>query len=181
MSIRNLVQSVARAIPAVPASRRLLAAALFPAFALGGCVVMPGPDGQPWVVLGGPMSPQQPTPGSPPPPSSSGPTTQGSRAMPTALNVRLYPANDLATQSGVLSGTVTNMMTGTGRFQFEYQGELLAGEATRVSSDERRGVASAYGPRGTYASCDYQMNTPTQGAGTCVFSTGAKYQVHIGR
>ena len=176
MSIRKFAQSVLRHV----ISRRLAVAHLLPALALGGCTVMPGPDGQQWVVLGGPVAPQQPTPGSPPPPMSGTPSPAG-RAVPTALNVRLYPANDLATQSGVLSGTVTNMMTGTGRFQFEYQGELLAGEATRVSGDERRGVASAFGPRGTYASCDYQMNTPVQGAGTCTFSTGAKYQVHIGR
>lgn len=181
MSIRNFVQSVVRTTSASPVSKRLLAAALFPALALGGCVVMPGPDGQPWVVLGGPIVPQQPTAGSPPPPASSVPAPRGGQAMPTALNVRLYPANDLATQSGVLHGTVTNMMTGTGRFQFEYQGELLAGEATRVSGEERRGVASAFGPRGTYANCDYQMNTPVQGAGNCLFSTGARYSVHIGR
>ena len=171
MSIRNFMQSALR-------SKQLLVTALFPAFALGGCVVMPGPDGQPWVVLGGPIVPQQPTAGSPPAPMAS---TGAPRGIPTALNVRLYPANDLATQSGVLTGTVTNMMTGTGRFQFEYQGELLNGEATRVSGDERRGVASAFGPRGTYANCDYQMNTPVQGAGNCTFSTGAKYSVHIGR
>ena len=171
MSIRNFVQSALR-------SKGPLVAALFPAFALGGCTVMPGPDGQQWVVLGGPIVPQQPVAGSPPPPMSG---TGAPRGMPTALNVRLYPANDLATPSGVLTGTVTNMMTGTGRFQFEYQGELLAGEATRVSGDERRGVASAFGPRGTYANCDYQMNTPVQGAGNCMFSTGAKYTVHIGR
>jgi hypothetical protein len=181
MSIRNLVQSAVRTTTAVRASRRLLAAALFPAFVLGGCVVIPGPDGQPWVVLGGPINPQQPTAGTPPAPIASGPAVHGSQAMPTALNVRLYPANDIATQSGVLNGTVTNMMTGRGRFQFEYQGELLAGEATRVSGEERRGVASAFGPRGTYANCDYQMNTPVQGAGNCTFSTGAKYSVHIGR
>ena len=58
--------------------------------------------------------------------------------------------------------------------------ELLSGEATRVSGDERRGVANAYGPRGTYASCEYQMHTALQGAGACTFSNGAKYQVHIG-
>ena len=178
MSIRNLVQSVVRITTAIPVAKCVIAAALFPVFALGGCAVIPGPDGQPWVVMGGPMTPQQPVSGTPPAPSSGSPA---GRAMPTALNVRLYPANDIATQSGVLNGTVTNMMTGTGRFQFEYQGELLAGEATRVSGDERRGVASAYGPRGTYANCDYQMNTPVRGAGNCMFSTGAKYTVHIGR
>jgi hypothetical protein len=94
--------------------------------------------------------------------------------------VRLYPANDIANQTGMLTGSVTNMMTGKGRFQFQYQGELLAGEATRVSGEERKGIASAYGPSGTYASCEYQMNSPVQGAGTCMFSNGAKYQVHIG-
>ena len=55
-----------------------------------------------------------------------------------------------------------------------------AGEATRVSGEERKGVASAYGQRGAFANCEYQMNTPSQGAGTCTFSNGAKYQVHIG-
>jgi hypothetical protein len=29
-------------------------------------------------------------------------------------------------------------------------------------------------------SCEYQMNSPRQGAGTCVFSNGAQYKVHIG-
>jgi hypothetical protein len=91
-----------------------------------------------------------------------------------------YPANDFATQSGVLTGTVTNMMSGKGRFQFDYRGELLSGEATRVAGEERRGVANAYGPRGTYCSCEYQMSSPIQGAGSCSFSDGAKYQVHIG-
>lgn len=59
--------------------------------------------------------------------------------MPAVLNVRAYPANDSAAQTGVLTGTVTNMMTGKGRFQFNIQGEVLTGEATRVSGDERRG------------------------------------------
>ena len=88
--------------------------------------------------------------------------------------------NDVATQTGVVSGTVTNMMTGKGKFLVEYQGELLSGEATRISGEERKGVASAYSPKGMYMSCEYQMNTPYQGAGTCTFSTGAKYQLHIG-
>jgi hypothetical protein len=100
--------------------------------------------------------------------------------MPAVLNVKLYPANDLANQTGVLTGQVTNMMTGKGRFTFNYQGETLVGEATRVANDERRGVASAYGQRGTFARCEYQMSSPRMGAGTCSFSNGAEYQVHIG-
>jgi hypothetical protein len=99
---------------------------------------------------------------------------------PTALDVKLYPMNDLANQTGVLTGKVTNLMNGKGRFSFNYQGETLVGEATRVANDERRGVASAYGQRGMFARCDYQMSAPHLGAGTCTFSNGAQYQVHVG-
>ena len=101
-------------------------------------------------------------------------------APAAALAARLYPQNDVATRVGMVSGTVTNMMNGKGRFQLDYRGELLAGEATRVSGDQRKGVASAYGPSGTYMSCEYQMSSPVRGAGTCLFSDGARYQVHIG-
>lgn len=65
-------------------------------------------------------------------------------------------------------------------FQFNIQGEVLTGEATRVSGDERRGIASAFGNRGTSVRCEYQMNTPLQGAGTCILSNGAQYTIHIG-
>ncbi|MBL8393193.1 MAG: hypothetical protein JNK99_00380 [Candidatus Accumulibacter sp.] len=99
---------------------------------------------------------------------------------PATLSVRLYPANDRATQTGIISGSVTNMMTGKGRFVVNYLGEVLNGEATRVSNDDKRGVASAFSPGGMYMSCEYQMNTPYQGAGTCSFANGSKYQMHIG-
>jgi hypothetical protein len=133
--------------------------------ALSGCYVVPGPDGQLWHVIPGQAAPGSVPAGAP---------------MPVALNVRLYPSNDTATRTGVLTGTVVNMMTGRGRFQLNYNGETLTGEATRVDGDARRGVASAYGPSGAYMSCEYQMSTPRQGAGTCTLSNGAKYQVHIG-
>jgi hypothetical protein len=29
-------------------------------------------------------------------------------------------------------------------------------------------------------SCEYQMHSPAGGAGTCNFSNGARYKVHIG-
>ena len=108
------------------------------------------------------------------------PQGEASGPAPTALNVKLYPINNLANQTGVLVGQVTNMMTGKGRFTFSYQGETLIGEATRVANDKRRGIASAYGPSGTFARCEYQMSSPTMGAGTCTFSNNAMYQVHIG-
>ncbi|WP_300453918.1 hypothetical protein [Accumulibacter sp.] len=114
-----------------------------------------------------------PPPGTPIPPAAGG--------SPSAtLSVRLYPANEQATQTGVVSGTVTNLMTGKGRFVLNYLGEVLSGEATRVSNEDKRGVASAFGSGGMYMSCEYLMNTPFQGAGTCSFANGANYRMHIG-
>jgi hypothetical protein len=139
--------------------------------ALSACVAVPvGPEGHLYVY------PPGVPPGAIPP---GGPDARAPQ-YPVALSARLYPANETATQTGIVTGTVTNMMTGKGRFQMDYKGELLSGEATRVSGDERRGVASAYGAQGTYMSCEYRMNTPYQGAGTCTMSTGAQYQVHLG-
>ena len=144
-------------------AKTLLASAAIAA--LSGCYVVPGPDGQLWHVIPGQAAPGAAPMGAP---------------MPVSLNVRLYPSNDTATRTGVLTGTVVNMMTGKGRFQLNYNGETLTGEATRVDGDARRGVASAYGPSGIYMSCEYQMSNPRQGAGTCTLSNGAKYQAHIG-
>ncbi len=172
MNTRNWLMSSKTRVPLV---------FTLPALLLSGCYVMPlgnSADGTPQYAYATlPVVPAhrgpQGTNGLPPPVISTGP-------MSASLNVRLYPANDLANQTGVLTGQVTNMMSGKGRFQFNYMGETLAGEATRVANDERRGVASAFGGRGTFAKCEYQMSTPYQGAGTCTFSNGAQYQVHIG-
>jgi len=101
-------------------------------------------------------------------------------AGPVTIAARLYPANDLANQTGMISGAVTNLRTGKGRFQLYYQGETLVGEATRYGADDKHGVASAFGNGGTSMQCEYQMNTPVQGAGTCTFSNGARYKLHLG-
>lgn len=155
---------------------QLAIGAALPAFLLSGCYVMPvGRDasGNPhWVYSTTPVVPVQAT--------SNGPVIVPGGPMATALNIKLYPVNDLANQTGVLTGQVTNLMTGKGRFTFNYQGETLVGEATRVANDDRRGIASAYGPRGMFARCEYQMSSPVMGAGTCTFSNNAMYQVHIG-
>jgi hypothetical protein len=147
------------------------------AAALAGCYIVPvrAPDGTvvydhyPLPPVGAPMPMPMPAPG----PAATG-------QMPAVLTARLYPSNDQAAQTGVVSGTVTNMMTGKGRFQVNYLGEVLTGEATRVSNEDKRGVASAYSPKGTYMSCDYQMTTPYQGTGDCRFSNGATYTLHLG-
>jgi hypothetical protein len=142
---------------------------------LAGCYVVPVDQAGNYAIYI-PTHPAPPFPGAP-----SAPAAQpGQPAMPKVLHARLYPENDIATQTGMVAGTVTNMMTGKGRFQLQYAGELLTGEATRVSGDDRKGIASAWGPSGTFMSCEYQMHTPLQGAGTCNFSNGARYKVHIG-
>lgn len=156
-------------------SPRIIAAMGLAAGLLAGCYVVPvNPDGSiATVPVAGAIVTLPPHP-------APGETAATRPAFPATLPVRLYPANDLANQTGVLTGSVTNYMNGKGRFSFIYQGETLVGEATRVANDERRGLASAHGPRGTFARCEYQMNAPNMGAGTCAFSNGAQYQVHIG-
>jgi len=169
-------------------SKRILAALALPTVTLAGCYIIPvAPDGSPMypaMAVGVPASALVlPAPAAPPSHAHAyAPAPPAVAAAPSSavLTARLYPANEVAAQDGMISGTVTNMMTGKGRFQMEYRGELLTGEATRVHGDERRGVASAYGGRGTFMSCDYQMTTPYQGTGTCTISNGAKYSVHLG-
>lgn len=145
---------------------------------LAGCVAVPaGPSGQYVYYPLGPALP--PGPGA----DERGAIMASPSAlarMPVVLQARLYPSNDMAAQTGVVGGTVTNMMNGKGRFQLQYGGETLVGEATSVDGNARRGVASAYGTNGGFMSCEYQLNTPRQGAGNCTFSNGAQYKLHIG-
>jgi hypothetical protein len=153
---------------------RTILAAAAAALALPGCVIVPQGTG---AMPAGIYIPSDL-------PAAMGrtaaPPAGAQAAAPVSLSARLYPANETATEVGMLSGSVTNMMNGKGRLQLQYRGELLAGEATRVSGDERKGIASAYGPSGSFMSCEYQMSSPVRGAGTCSFSDGARYQVHIG-
>jgi hypothetical protein len=174
MARRHRLQEVKES--AMSALRTHLTLLAFAAL-LSGCYIVPvrGPDGsvvyEPYALppAGTPMT--LPAPG-------TGPAAAGQ--MPAVLTARLYPSNEQAAQTGMVTGTVTNMMTGKGRFQVNYMGEVLSGEATRVSNEDRRGVANAFSPRGTYMSCDYQMTTPYQGTGDCRFSNGATYTMHLG-
>jgi len=146
----------------------------FAALSLSGCYIVPvGSEDLAKIHL---LMQQQ---ANQPPAASAAPVAPQATA-PTSLQARLYPTNEIATENGMLSGTVTNMMNGKGRLQVTYRGELLTGEATRVANDERKGVASAWGPNGSFMTCEYQMSSPARGAGTCNFSDGARYQVHVG-
>jgi hypothetical protein len=161
--------------------KRVSVAGSIAAVALSGCMVVPvAPDGSPIyptmaAVPATTVPYRAPTYAAPPAyvPAPSAP-------VPNVLQARLYPSNEIASRTGMLSGTVTNMMTGKGQFQLDVAGELLSGEATRVPGNDRAGVASAYGAHGTYMNCEYKMTTPYQGTGTCRISTGALYQVHLG-
>jgi hypothetical protein len=156
---------------------RIAAALCTCALALSACYVVPVADSTGEVRYGAYPLPPAGAPLVVAPPAS--PVPPGA-AHPVVLNVRLYPDNEIATRSGVVTGTVANMMNGKGRFQLQYGNEILTGEATRVSNDEGKGIASAYGSSGAYMSCEYQMNSPRQGTGTCTFSNGARYTAHIG-
>jgi hypothetical protein len=136
------------------------------AAALTGCVVVPlNADGTPAYPVGHPPAAVAVAP----PPTS------------LTLPVRLYPTNEAAAATGMLSGTVTSMLNGKGTFTLNVGGETMSGEATRSGgANGRNGVASAYGARGSYANCRYEMNNNSQGSGRCTFSNGAEYQLHIG-
>lgn len=160
----------------VRTAKRVIGAGTFAALALSGCMVVPvTPDGSPIYPAVAAVPYRAPTYATVPPV-----VTVQSAPVPSVLQARLYPSNEIASRTGMLSGTVTNLMTGKGQFQLDMAGELLSGEATRVPGNERSGVASAYGSRGTYMNCEYRMTTPYQGTGSCRVSTGALYQVHLG-
>src|SRR5512135_3216187 len=100
--------------------RLVLASVALLATPFSGCYVVPvrAPDG---TVLYDyyPMPP----PGSPMPAAPGvAPAAGPAGAMPAVLSARLYPVNELATQTGVITGAVTNLMTGKGRFTVNYQG-----------------------------------------------------------
>ncbi len=119
---------------------------------------------------------------------------------PTLLQGRLYPVNDTANQAGVLTAQVNDNHGGRGSISLNYKGHTLQGEATRVDTGYasfgrvheevfgasrreftgRRGVANAHGGGGLGARCEYVITGPTMGTGACVFSDGAKYQLHFG-
>jgi hypothetical protein len=120
--------------------------------------------------------------------------------QPSVLTARLYPVNAQANQGGMLSAVVVDSHSGRGTITLGYRGETLQGEATRVDGSYaafghvhnevlgpapraysgQRGIANAYGGRGVSAQCEYVLTAPAQGTGVCLFSDGAKYQIHFG-
>ena len=100
---------------------------------------------------------------------------------PIVLAARLYPANEIAARFGIIAGSVTSAQDGRGVFSIPYNGDNLSGEATRTTAGSvPTGVANASGPRGAFVRCNYRMNNATQGTGECLFSDGARFQLHVG-
>lgn len=117
------------------------------------------------------------------------------------LQARLYPLNDVAHAAGFGLASITDHHSGRGSISLNYRGHWLQGEATRVGANHpgfgrihsqvlggevrdmngRRGIANAHGPAGLGAQCEYQITAPGQGVGVCLFSDGAKYQMHFGQ
>lgn len=119
---------------------------------------------------------------------------------PMVLTARLYPLNDQANRAGLLTAVVVDQHGGRGSFSISYGGDTLQGEATRVDNGYaafgrvhaevlgaspraftgQRGIANGFGGRGVNAQCEYLITGPGIGTGACLFSDGAKYQMHFG-
>jgi hypothetical protein len=166
------------------------AAAIAISSALTGCYVVPIDTRYP------------PTPGQPVVINSSGATPVAMAApapVPTVLQARLYPLNESAGKMGALSATVSDGTNGHATFSLTQGGEVLLGEASRIKPGDpafgkiywqvygdgrmptgQRGIASAASSQGTYVNCEYVLADAHRGTGACLFSNGAKYQLHFG-
>ncbi len=177
-------------------SRRSLAAlAAITTAALGACVVVPidPRTGQPYPLPPATAhnGPTQVTVVQPPP---SAPPQQ------LVLTARLYPLNAQASSVGMLTAVVVDQRGGRGSFTVSYAGDTLQGEATRVDEgyaafgrvhndvlgptrrnfSGQRGIANGFGGKGVSTQCEYIITGPGIGTGACLFSDGAKYQMHFG-
>lgn len=164
-------------------SRTVLAVAVLAATTLSGCYVVP-------------IDPRVPSPVYEPGVSPAG---FSPAPLPVMLQARLYPLNETAGKMGPLSATVMDSANGRATFSLSHAGEMLQGEATRVAESYpgfggvhrevygqgnmpkgQRGIASAASPRGIFVNCEYALSAPNRGTGACLFSNGAKYQLHFG-
>lgn len=167
------------------------------ALALTACVAVPVDlrTGQPLVwppATGNAAPPREAVPIAPP--------VALAPAAPVVYTARLYPINEVANRAGMLTAVVTDGHGGRGMFSLSYLGEAMQGEASRVEANHpgfgrihrevlgvpgvqmqgRRGIANAFGARGVNAQCEYVLSGPSQGTGACLFSDGARYQLHFG-
>jgi len=182
----NLSLALRRVSPSLAAACALAGATLT------GCYVLPIDP-----RTGGPMLPTPSTRSADAPYPM--PVTVAAASQNAVLQARLYPLNEHANRTGMLAAQVSDNQGGRGTFTLNYNGQPLQGEATRVDAgfagfgrihDEvlgrttrsyagRRGIANAYGAQGINAQCEYLITGPAMGTGVCLFSDGAKYQMHF--
>lgn len=173
-----------------------VAAAASAVLSLAACVMVPvdartglpvtWPQGQTAAAQGQPAPIAPPAPANPP--------------APVVYTARLYPVNDIANRAGMLTAVITDGHGGRGTFSLNYLGDSMQGEASRVEPNYPgfgrihrdvlgvpnvqlqgpRGIANASGPRAISAQCEYVLSGPSKGTGACVFSDGARYQLHFG-
>jgi hypothetical protein len=115
---------------------------------------------------------------------------------------RLYPANDLAASTGILTLSYENTGLGSGGVTVRMpDGEVLKGEYTTVNTDSTSfgtimsggqvstyhgltsgggspGTASLIGNRGTLMDCEY-IAGDFSGTGACRTSKGGLYRLHF--
>ncbi|MFO1218624.1 MAG: hypothetical protein U1E89_09660 [Burkholderiaceae bacterium] len=175
---------------------QLLATLAVAGAALAACVAVPVDSRTgtiaPWPPAAAAATPREVTVITPPAPVAPAP--------PVVLTARLYPVNDVANRGGLLTAVITDSHSGRGQISFSYLGDAMQGEATRVEAGHpgfgrihrevlglaavqvqgRRGIANAFGARGVNAQCEYVLTGQAQGTGACVFSDGARYQLHFG-
>jgi hypothetical protein len=134
------------------------------------------------------------------PVASPGAPTAPSPPAAVVYTARMYPLNEIANRAGMLTAVVTDAHGGRGTFSLNYLGDAMQGEASRVEANHPgfgrihrealgaavaqvqgpRGIANAVGARGISAQCEYVLSGPSRGTGACVFSDGARYQLHFG-
>ncbi len=189
-----------RTLPRKPGARRLLrwAALAGACGCLAACYVVPiDPRTGQGYPIANPNTVAASRDGATPALPSPAPT---GTAQPGMLSTRLYPLNPQANQGGLLTANVLDNHSGRGSFTLQYRGDTLQGEASRVdgsyaafgrihaevlgaaarSYSGQRGIANAYGAKGVSVQCEYLMQSPGVGTGVCLFSDGAKYQMHFG-
>jgi hypothetical protein len=172
----------------------LMAAVIASAAGLGACYVIPidPRTGQPYppTVRDGYAGAQVPVPVQ----------IAAIPVAPALVDVRLYPLNTQANKGGLLKAQVVDNNAGHGTFTVSYLGDTLQGESSRVDANYaafgriyqqvlgsslrafngRRGIANAFGSKGTNAQCEYVITGPGSGTGVCQFSDGAAFQMHFG-
>ena len=173
-----------------------LATAASAALSLAACVMVPV-DARtglpvPWPQGQSPSTQGQAVPVAPPAPANP--------PAPVIYTARLYPVNDIANRAGMLTAVITDGHGGRGTFALNYLGDSMQGEASRVEASHPgfgrihrdvlgvpdvqlrgpRGIANASGSKAISAQCEYVLSGPSKGTGACVFSDGARYQLHFG-